>query len=223
MKIFIIVLLLVSDIFAQKYPTTISESVDSLLKVLSVEDKALIKHTLYKNLYMFHHGFGTWIRNNFGLWGDNDSLIFNCAKSKESNFIHPDDASGIIIDSLWNKLQKQNIDYKIPSSIILRSDIMDSNRLNKLLNYIPYPDLAWRGGIDSEFSVIIETDPKNKIENIEFSPIKTDAGFSYQIDKSIRDNWNEIIHLLELKPNSKFVFALIFNSIGKKFEEYSQK
>ena len=42
-----------------------------------------------------HHGFGTWIRNNWQLWGGSRlSKYFN-----EMGIYHPDDMSGIILDS----------------------------------------------------------------------------------------------------------------------------
>lgn len=49
---------------------------------------------------LYHHGFGTWLRNNWGLWaGSRLAKYFNCL-----GIFHPDDMSGIILTSYWRHL-----------------------------------------------------------------------------------------------------------------------
>ena len=47
-----------------------------------------------------HFGLGLWMRNNWGLWrGSRLSVFFN-----QLGVCHPDDMSGIILDSYWRRL-----------------------------------------------------------------------------------------------------------------------
>ncbi|MBW8684707.1 DUF6794 domain-containing protein [Chitinophaga rhizophila] len=52
-----------------------------------------------------HHGFGMWIRNNWQLWaGSRLSKYFN-----DKGIYHPDDMSGIILDSYHRRLNNRDI------------------------------------------------------------------------------------------------------------------
>jgi hypothetical protein len=54
----------------------------------------------------YHFGLGMWIRNNWGLWGGSRlSQYFN-----RLGIHHPDDMSGIILDSYWRKIHGKPID-----------------------------------------------------------------------------------------------------------------
>lgn len=52
-----------------------------------------------------HHGFGMYLRNNWGLWR-NSKLAENLFKM---GIFHPDDMSGIILDSYQRKLKGEEI------------------------------------------------------------------------------------------------------------------
>jgi len=52
-----------------------------------------------------HHGFGMYLRNSWGLWGDT-KLARNLY---EMGILHPDDMTGIILDSYQRKLKGENI------------------------------------------------------------------------------------------------------------------
>lgn len=53
-----------------------------------------------------HHGFGTWLRNNWGLWaGSRLAKYFN-----EKGIFHPDDMSSIILSSYHRRLNNKPID-----------------------------------------------------------------------------------------------------------------
>ncbi|UOV05155.1 hypothetical protein MUU75_19170 [Pseudoxanthomonas mexicana] len=86
-----------------KWPTTIEATVADILSALSAEDKAELRSTKKEDLIMFHHGWGTGIRNYYGLWRGNTKLI-EAACGKDC---HPDDASMIIIEAVWSALQDQ--------------------------------------------------------------------------------------------------------------------
>jgi hypothetical protein len=52
------------------------------------------------SLIELHHGWGTGIRNGFGLWRGNTGLQASCAKE------HPDDCSMVIIEAVWEALRR---------------------------------------------------------------------------------------------------------------------
>lgn len=56
------------------------------------------------DLIEFHFGWGMGIRNAFGLWGGNEALLQSCAEARGYPFIHPDDASMVIIEAVWERL-----------------------------------------------------------------------------------------------------------------------
>ena len=86
----------------QDWPGTINESVLVIISELSEADKSRIKNFKQERLIEFHHGFGTGIRNDFGLWKGNNALIESaCGKP-----CHPDTASMAIIDAVWRKLNE---------------------------------------------------------------------------------------------------------------------
>lgn len=85
------------------WPTTVEATVADLLSALSPEDKETIRAAKKDDLIMFHHGWGTGIRNHYGLWRGNEALLESaCGKG-----CHPDDASMVIIEAVWKALQEQ--------------------------------------------------------------------------------------------------------------------
>lgn len=85
-----------------KWPTTVQDTVKDILTRMSEKDKELVRKTQGADLIMFHHGWGTGIRNYYGLWRGNQKLIVSaCGRP-----CHPDDASMIIIRAVWQELQK---------------------------------------------------------------------------------------------------------------------
>ena len=82
------------------WPKTLNEAVEILISELSSTDKETIKAMKKEDLIRFHFGWGTRIRNEFGLWAGNTALLKSC------NASHPDDASGVIIESVWKRLQE---------------------------------------------------------------------------------------------------------------------
>ena len=62
------------------------------------------KNTLFKDLVKYHHGFGTWIRNTYGLWKKDSELLKSIELLKKVKHIHPDEASQFIIELVWKKL-----------------------------------------------------------------------------------------------------------------------
>jgi hypothetical protein len=86
-------------------PKDLDECYAQLEKLLSKEDIAAMKSGAEKDMVLYHHGLGMWLRNNWGLWkGSRLSKWFN-----DKGIRHPDDMSGIILDSFWRHLNKKPI------------------------------------------------------------------------------------------------------------------
>jgi uncharacterized protein DUF6794 len=99
-----------SDAKHNDWPQTVDEAVDRLLHGISDKDKETVRSTPKDELYKFHFGWGMGIRNAFRLWKGNAALIKSCAKMRygpesDARFMHPDDASGVIIEAVWRRLQ----------------------------------------------------------------------------------------------------------------------
>ena len=83
------------------WPSTLNEAVGRLIAEMDEADKKRIRETQKDDLISFHHGWGTWIRNDFGLWRGNTNLLADCHAED------PDSASMVIIEAVWQKLQKK--------------------------------------------------------------------------------------------------------------------
>ena len=83
------------------WPKTVKEAVAQILSKMSVTDKETVKNTKKEDLIKFHRGWGMGIRNDLGLWQGNKALM------KDTKANHPDDASMVIIQAVWEELQKQ--------------------------------------------------------------------------------------------------------------------
>jgi len=76
--------------------------VQEILSEMSSEDKEKVKSQNQNDLYGYYHGWGTGIRNNYGLWRGNDELIKSACRGDEN--CHPETASMFIILGVWNSL-----------------------------------------------------------------------------------------------------------------------
>lgn len=88
----------------KQWPATIHEAVGVVIATLSDDDKARIAATSKPDLIGLHFGLGTWVRNNLGLWNGNDDLLQ--AIREHDSSIHPDDASIMIVEAVWQRLRE---------------------------------------------------------------------------------------------------------------------
>ena len=87
-------------------PKTTDEAVDVLIEKLRLRDKREIADTPFEDLAIFHFSLGLPIRNLMGLWGDNQELFESCrAFAGGAAEFQADDASAVIINELWKRLQ----------------------------------------------------------------------------------------------------------------------
>jgi len=87
-------------------PQTVNQAVSHLMKELSIHDKWKVVNTSKDNLVTLHFSLGMDIRNDFGLWSGNEKLLESCWKISVQKDLDIDDASFIIINALWERLQK---------------------------------------------------------------------------------------------------------------------
>lgn len=86
-----------------EWPVTVDAAVVDIVAGLKEEDKETLRNTKREELIRYHHGWGTGIRNHYGLWRGNEELIKSAC---DGNLCHPDDASMVIIEKVWETLQK---------------------------------------------------------------------------------------------------------------------
>lgn len=84
---------------SSEWPQTVSAAVDTLLRHFSAADSAQLRDVKRADMFKYHFGFGTGIRNDFGLWRGNHSLLRSCGQPTD-----PEGCSGVILDSLWQRL-----------------------------------------------------------------------------------------------------------------------
>jgi hypothetical protein len=91
---------------AAHWPQTVDSAVNFLIKKLALKDRAYIANMFESELDSLDYTLGRYIRDRFGLWGDNHSLMKNCREIGEKIGKDPEAAVAILIKSLWSKLQK---------------------------------------------------------------------------------------------------------------------
>ena len=80
-------------------PRTVKQAVERLMECLPDQKEAHIQGLYRRDLIHLHHGFGTRIRNRFGLWRGNVALREATAR------LEPDGTS-MAIAALWQRLQQ---------------------------------------------------------------------------------------------------------------------
>jgi hypothetical protein len=116
----------------EAWPRTVEEAVTRLSSQMSAEDKAYIATKPEEELIQFHHGWGTSIRNEFGLWRGNTQLLASCGSSD----MDPDSASFVIIKATWMKLRQET-----DPELIRKTDAL---RATAKAIVLKAPVFAWR-------------------------------------------------------------------------------
>ncbi len=80
-------------------PATVGEAVDILLTDLGTEPLNELRATAEDDLIFHMMGIGRFIRNLFGLHGENQALITSTGAT------NADDASMVIVEALWRRLR----------------------------------------------------------------------------------------------------------------------
>ena len=85
---------------------SVSEAVDVLISVMSLKDRTRIASMDEGDLIDLHFSLGAYVRNEFGLWFGNKQLLEDCSRVSMDQYLHPDQASSVIIRELWKQLRK---------------------------------------------------------------------------------------------------------------------
>jgi len=98
-----------SQMEMQKLPQTVEQAAEKLLSKLSLRDKTMIANIPKDNLVDLYPSFETYIRNEVRLWLSGESLLKSCRKRSGKKDLDEHNAALIIINTLWDKLQKTNV------------------------------------------------------------------------------------------------------------------
>jgi len=88
---------------APHWPATFDEAVRELISKLTLKDKTLIANMSEDDLTGLHPTLGGYIRERFGLWSGNKTLMQSC-RIESGEEISEDEASAVIIRELWKRL-----------------------------------------------------------------------------------------------------------------------
>lgn len=91
-----------------KIPNNLDECFEELTAFLSSAEQTKLKNFHKEDLCLYHHGLGRWMRNNWKLW--EGGVLKDYFQSL--GLSHPDDMSGVIIESYWNHLNAQPNDLE---------------------------------------------------------------------------------------------------------------
>lgn len=95
----------------ENIPNNLEQAIEYLDKELTQRDKEyLFKEylvSLEKAALSVHHSLGRWIRNNWGLWNEEDNELK--ASLKNLGYEHPDDMSNYIIEQYLKHLKNTHI------------------------------------------------------------------------------------------------------------------
>jgi len=97
----------------EEWPKTVKEAIEKLKEMLSEKDLEAIRNMKENELIQLHFSLGLFIRNQFGLWQGNNSLIRDALRVSgeevdegEIMIVIPDRISGIIIEEFWKDLHR---------------------------------------------------------------------------------------------------------------------
>jgi len=85
-------------------PANVDEALKVLMSKLPLGDKTMIARMTEEELRHLHSTLGQYIRNRFGLWDQNLSLMQSCRLRSNQN-LSEDECSSFIVKELWKKLQ----------------------------------------------------------------------------------------------------------------------
>lgn len=86
-----------------KIPNNLDECFEELTAFLSLNERTRMKESSEDDLCLYHHGIGRWMRNNWKLW--EGGVLKDYFQSL--GLSHPDDMSGVIIQSYHNHLNNR--------------------------------------------------------------------------------------------------------------------
>lgn len=92
-----------------KLPQSVAEAVEVLHANMTLNEEFTLTAMDEGDLVDLHFSLGHQIRHEFGLWTGNEALMESCRSESGNPDLHIDDASMLIVRSLWKKVKKSNI------------------------------------------------------------------------------------------------------------------
>lgn len=95
-----------SNLFQQNFqqPETVADAVKRLMMILEGDHKVALATMPEEDLIDLHFSLGLAIRNAFWLYEPGSKLLASCG------VVNPDDASGVIINELWQRINQVSTD-----------------------------------------------------------------------------------------------------------------
>ncbi len=90
-------------------PKTVDEAVDRMISDLDLESKAKIANMDLNNLANVHFELHMYFKNAFGVWHGNKELLADCRATSGEAIRNEDEATFVILKSLWEKLRRTHI------------------------------------------------------------------------------------------------------------------
>lgn len=87
---------------APDWPITTEQAVKLLASEMTEADRNAFASLRHGDMIEYHFGFGSYVRNRFGLWRGNEELLASTGES------HPDEASLVILKELNSYLRQRN-------------------------------------------------------------------------------------------------------------------
>ncbi|MBA3028769.1 MAG: hypothetical protein FP816_08160 [Desulfobacteraceae bacterium] len=89
----------------QPPPRTVEEAVEYLISELPLKDRVVIAHMTFGELGVLNLTLGKYIRDSFGLWSGNDSLVNSCNGRGGAKILLNEEVPMVIIQALWETLK----------------------------------------------------------------------------------------------------------------------
>ena len=88
------------------WPETVEKAIETLEGLLSLQDKVRLSQMEDDELGNLHVTLGSWIRDNFGLWGGNDKFLKSAEAWTGRQISSADEASAAVIRALAQRLRR---------------------------------------------------------------------------------------------------------------------
>ncbi len=88
-------------------PLTVEEAVDYLQANMPLNFEIPLITMEKEELGDLYYSLGAYIRSTLGLWSGNEALIESCRLLSGNKDLDADDASMLIIEILWERMQKK--------------------------------------------------------------------------------------------------------------------
>lgn len=180
----LLIIIVCSGIKPKSRPKTIDEAAMLIIKKMKKKEKKTIKETSPFDLILYHHGWGTGIRNEFGLWNDNTELMKDCGNT------HPDDCSMKIIYRVWQILQENPRENTFITDYFSRIE-RAKYEIEEFIKALPADTLD--SLIFCKASTLLSTDCNGDSVNVVYIAFKRNSSSSYADVRIIEHSEDSIV------------------------------